>query len=1400
MHKIYCFVICFICFSGFILGQKPIITQQPANTSTCDGGTISFSVLSNAIHYQWKESKDGIVFNNLTDGYLYSGTSTSTLTISGINSLYNNYSYVCIVKDATGAFSDSTTPAVVSISPLSSPIHDSIDICDGTSTTLFATPTLVPAYNYEWKVPPGFPLPGNVNTITTSFPGDYMVNVFSPSTVNLICNADFEIPVIGNSYSNVDTSNFSCWKNSAQSIIEVWKSGFNGVPAHHGNQFIEINASSAGTLYTNLSNLTQGTVLTISFAHRGRSGTDVMKVLFGPPFPAPNSNCVDLGNFATSNSAWVVYTLNYIVPSSGNYTLRFQSVSSANGSNSYGNFIDNIIINQGSSTCAILSKEFTINKIQQPTATIFGDTNVCQNDPSPKITLKGQNGQTPYQFTFNVNNGVNNTINSNGDTVNIIVPTTNPGIKQYNLVNVIEGSSAHCTQNQPGSAVVTIVPSTQPGTISSDQTICYGSNPDPLHLVGNVGNVLKWQYSVAPFTTWLDIPNSTNLSFSPSGLTETTKFRAEVQNDICPKKTTNTITINVSPTSIGGQVNSDQTLCQTTIPTQLNLSNQLGNILKWQYTVSPFTTWIDTTITTVNLLPPQSTKTTKYRAWVKSGVCPQEVSSEATISIIPLEKLNLNCGSSSVDSVRFTWTDISDESAYNFSYSIQGQSVVNGQVNQQTTSFEVPVNIGNATGVKLTLIPLNAGCSQADTITCFSKPCTWPQVDQLNDTMVCGPQNFTFPVFSSQQQTDSLVWTINQTNLSWINPSGVGNIPTLAIPNTSGQVALIFTVNALKDGCKGPDMNFNFIINPLPNFIPSADYHCENDSLNLIVNYSGATSVVWSGPNNFNHASTGDGKVMVTPHAMLSNNGTYTVEVTDLNACKNNKTIDINIHALPSITAGNDKIICQGDTIVLNGGGADSLSWSQGIINNTPFVPTTTMVYTVTGVDIVGCKNFDEVQVTVNSLPSFQLAVNEPCEEKDLLFNVTLSPVLTGLGVQSTNWSGPLGFTSSALNPLISSVTIGSTGTYTLLLTDNNNCTLAQSIAAVVNPIDDIQIENLVPKCLNDSPFLLPTPSILGGTWSSNDNTSIVNQSNGLFDPSKSKPNQENKVTVTYTTETILPARKCPNTISIVQLVNPVPNAEFLALDTVLCLDEALQLELKEVNPQAVYMWDFGDGHQLSGQSPINYLYQSEGNYTISLTANLDNCFSTNSIIEYIDVIALPTNVYFTQSNYEVDYINPEILFFSSTNAIYYAWDFGDGTSSNFQNPKHTFPEKPGEYTIVLTVSNLPDQCTASYSSTLIMNEPVVYFLPNTFTPNGDERNNVFQPIFTSGFDPQQFSFYVFNRWGTLLFESHDAKIGWDGTFNNTLVQNDTYIWKLEFADKNNGQKCIKTGHLNLLK
>ena len=94
----------------------------------------------------------------------------------------------------------------------------------------------------------------------------------------------------------------------------------------------------------------------------------------------------------------------------------------------------------------------------------------------------------------------------------------------------------------------------------------------------------------------------------------------------------------------------------------------------------------------------------------------------------------------------------------------------------------------------------------------------------------------------------------------------------------------------------------------------------------------------------------------------------------------------------------------------------------------------------------------------------------------------------------------------------------------------------------------------------------------------------------------------------------------------------------------------------------------------------------------------------------------------------------------------------------------------------------------------------LLFYIPNSFTPDGDEHNNVFKFIFTSGFDPYDFHLTIYNRWGEIIFESYNHTEYWDGTYNNSLCQPGSYTYNVEFSGNKNGIKYQHTGTTTIIR
>ena len=89
-----------------------------------------------------------------------------------------------------------------------------------------------------------------------------------------------------------------------------------------------------------------------------------------------------------------------------------------------------------------------------------------------------------------------------------------------------------------------------------------------------------------------------------------------------------------------------------------------------------------------------------------------------------------------------------------------------------------------------------------------------------------------------------------------------------------------------------------------------------------------------------------------------------------------------------------------------------------------------------------------------------------------------------------------------------------------------------------------------------------------------------------------------------------------------------------------------------------------------------------------------------------------------------------------------------------------------------------------------------VLFIPNSFTPNEDNLNDIFLPIM-EGID--QYNLIIFNRWGENLFETTDQAQGWNGKHKTITVQQGIYIYRITTKNKS-GEVNEITGHINLIR
>jgi gliding motility-associated-like protein len=120
-----------------------------------------------------------------------------------------------------------------------------------------------------------------------------------------------------------------------------------------------------------------------------------------------------------------------------------------------------------------------------------------------------------------------------------------------------------------------------------------------------------------------------------------------------------------------------------------------------------------------------------------------------------------------------------------------------------------------------------------------------------------------------------------------------------------------------------------------------------------------------------------------------------------------------------------------------------------------------------------------------------------------------------------------------------------------------------------------------------------------------------------------------------------------------------------------------------------------------------------------------------------------------------------------------------------------------------LSVVYYSNGCVSNPQQTVITVELCpneLFYIPNAFTPDGNEINNTFKPVITSGVDLFNYSFYIYNRWGQVIWESYNPNMGWDGTFNNIMCQDGIYTWKLKFKTPKTDEIKEFMGSLTLMR
>jgi len=324
-------------------------------------------------------------------------------------------------------------------------------------------------------------------------------------------------------------------------------------------------------------------------------------------------------------------------------------------------------------------------------------------------------------------------------------------------------------------------------------------------------------------------------------------------------------------------------------------------------------------------------------------------------------------------------------------------------------------------------------------------------------------------------------------------------------------------------------------------------------------------------------------------------------------------------------------------------------------------------------------------------------------------------------------------------------------GTYTVTATDNLDCPFTDSVeVGVAEPV----VYEFPLICEGSDVVDLNVVGANNGVWSG---PGIVDATLGLFDPVIAGVGEFD---IIFTSNLF-----CSDNFTMEVLVDALPNVNFTSNVVGGCQTLDVLFSVSDAGPNALYIWNFGDGSVSSDPINTSYAYVNYGIYDVALSiTDSSGCSNSMTYQNYIDVYERPV-ADFDYTPEEVDDVQSTVQFYntSSAVAVNYFWSFGDGGTSYQEDPIYEYTA-PGYYRVKLSVSSVFG-CLDTAINYIKYKDVIFMYVPNAFTPNGDGRNDFFQVKAMGEVD--LFSMKIFDRWGELVFETKDINEPWVGNYQN---------------------------------
>ena len=527
---------------------------------------------------------------------------------------------------------------------------------------------------------------------------------------------------------------------------------------------------------------------------------------------------------------------------------------------------------------------------------------------------------------------------------------------------------------------------------------------------------------------------------------------------------------------------------------------------------------------------------------------------------------------------------------------------------------------------------------------------------------------------------------------------------------------------------------------------------CPNDNVSIGVANNPAFSYSWSPTIGLSNANVSNPTVNIPNNTNLPITQTYTVSTTlttSPGVCPTTDQVVVTVN--PSFISNLTDTICDGSTYFFNGTPINS---SGNYIDS---LTTYSGCDSVVTLDIVFSNN-----PTVTS-PDLQLCLGD-------------STLLIPSGATSYTWSPTVNFVDNLgqmwVNPTV-------TSNYVLQGTNLEGCIDLDTVIVVVNPLPNIQL------IVSDNSVCFGSPVQFNA--SGGDSYSWTGQDLNMYIGDNQLINAVNSGMYVVIGTSV---SGCTSSDSTFILVNPFPSISAIPESSEICFGEYVSFQILGAD---FYQWS-------NGQSSTIYTYQPLISESLTIIGTTTfGCTDTTQVA----VIVHPNPIAdFILDRNLLTSDDPTITISNlSSGNLVNLWDFGDGNQlvNSLNTIEYSYPFSEGDYLIKLTVSSI-DGCMDSTEQLIQIKGDVIYYVPNCFTPDGDEFNNSFLPIFTSGFDPMNYELTIYNRWGEIVFVSENHLTAWNGSYNNMICPDGIYSYIIKYKIPDLDLFKYISGQINLIR